>query len=61
MAPELTCDAQGWFWHPLSNDADMRLGLAPDASMADALAAVRARLTDMLATHAGRLDRFVCG
>ena len=61
VAPELTCDALGWFWHPLSNDPDMRLDLAPDASMADALAVVRGRLDDMLAAGSARLDRFVCG
>ncbi|MGH8514913.1 MAG: hypothetical protein ACREV8_13425, partial [Gammaproteobacteria bacterium] len=61
IAPELTCDAQGWFWHPLSNDPDMRLGLPAEASMADALSAVRVRLTDILATGSARLDRFVCG
>ena len=61
LAPELTCDAQGWFWHPLSNDADMRLELPPDAPMADALAAVRERLDDILAAGPARLDRFVCG
>ncbi len=61
VAPELTCDAQGWFWHPVSNDPDMRLDLPPDASMADALANVRSRLDAMLSTQAARLDRFVCG
>lgn len=61
LAPELTCDAQGWFWHPLSNDADMRLALPPDASMAEALAAVRERLDAILAAGPARLDRFVCG
>ncbi len=61
VAPELTCDAQGWFWHPLSNDADMRLDLPPDASMAEALVAVRHRLSEMLSTRSARLDRFVCG
>jgi hypothetical protein len=61
VAPELTCDAQGWFWHPLSNDADMRLDLPADAPMADALAAVRERLDDILASGPARLDRFVCG
>ncbi len=61
IAPELTCDAQGWFWHPMSNDPDMRLDLAPDASMVDALAAVRGRLDEMISTRAARLDRFVCG
>ena len=61
LAPELTCDAQGWFWHPLSNDADMRLDLPPDAPMAEALAAVRERLDDILAAGPARLDRFVCG
>jgi pyruvate-formate lyase-activating enzyme len=61
IAPELTCDAQGWFWHPLSNDADMRLDLPPDAPMADALAAVRERLEEILASGPARLDRFVCG
>lgn len=61
IAPELTCDAEGWFWHPLSNDPDMRLALPPDASMAEALATVRARLEEMVATQSARLDRFVCG
>ena len=61
IAPELTCDAQGWFWHPLSNDPDMRLDLPPDASLADALVSVRERLLGMISTHAARLDRFVCG
>lgn len=61
VAPELTCDAQGWFWHPLSNDLDMRLDLPADAPMADALAAVRERLTGFMASRTARLDRFVCG
>ncbi len=61
VAPELTCDAQGWFWHPLSNDPDMRLDLPPDASMADALSAVRRRLDEMISTRSAMLDRFVCG
>ncbi len=61
IAPELTCDAQGWFWHPLSNDPDMRLDLAADASMTEALDAVRGRLREMLSTRSARLDRFVCG
>jgi len=61
VAPELTCDAQGWFWHPLSNDPDMRLGLPAEAPMADALVAVRERLTEMIASRSSRLDRFVCG
>jgi pyruvate-formate lyase-activating enzyme len=61
VAPELTCDAQGWFWHPLSNDPDMRLDLPADAPMADALIAVRDRLIEMATTRTGRLDRFVCG
>jgi len=61
IAPELTCDAQGWFWHPLSNDPDMRLDLPPDASLADALVSVHERLLGMISTHAARLDRFVCG
>jgi len=61
VAPELTCDAQGWFWHPLSNDADMRLDLPPDASLSDALAAIRERLDEILASGTARLDRFVCG
>lgn len=61
IAPELTCDAQGWFWHPLSNDPDMRLDLPPDASIAAALVAIRGRLEDMLSTRSARLDRFVCG
>jgi pyruvate-formate lyase-activating enzyme len=61
IAPELTCDAQGWFWHPLSNDPDMRLDIPAEAPMADALAAVRVRLTDMFAAGSARLDHFVCG
>lgn len=61
IAPELTCDAQGWFWHPLSNDPDMRLDLPADASMAEALATIRERLREMLSTRSARLDRFVCG
>ena len=61
LAPELTCDAQGWFWHPLSNDPDMRLNLPPEATLAEALAAVRERLDDILAAGPARLDRFVCG
>jgi hypothetical protein len=61
VAPELTCDAQGWFWHPLSNDADMRLDVSPDAPVADALAAVRERLDEILVAGPARLDRFVCG
>ena len=61
VAPELTCDGQGWFWHPLSNDADMRLDVAPGAPMADALLAVRARLAEMVASGSSHLDRFVCG
>jgi pyruvate-formate lyase-activating enzyme len=61
IAPELTCDAQGWFWHPLSNDPDMRLGLPADASVTAALAVVRARLASILADDAARLERFVCG
>ena len=61
VAPELTCDEQGWFWHPVSNDADMRLDLPADATVAAALIAVRARLTDMIAMRAGQFDRFVCG
>ncbi len=61
LVPELTCDARGWFWHPLSNDDDMRLRLPPDASLADALAEVRARLDTLAAERSLRLDRFVCG
>ncbi len=61
VAPELTCDAQGWFWHPVSNDPDMRLPLTADAPLADALLAVRARLEALIATRAVRLDRFTCG
>ncbi len=61
IAPELTCDAQGWFWHPISNDPDMRLDLPTDAPLAAAMTVVRERLGEMLATRSGRLDRFVCG
>ena len=61
VAPELTCDAEGWFWHPVSNDPDMRLPVAANASLADALVAVRARLEAMVATRSVQLDRFTCG
>jgi len=61
VAPELTADSEGWFWHPLSNDADMRLDLPSDSSVTQALAAVRLRLTEMIAAESGRFDRFVCG
>jgi organic radical activating enzyme len=61
VAPELTCDALGWFWHPLSNDPDMRLEVEPGAGLAEAMAAVHGRLETMLASRAARLDRFVCG
>ncbi len=61
VAPELTADSEGWFWHPLSNDADMRLVLPSDSSVTQALVAVRLRLTEMLAAESGRFDRFVCG
>lgn len=60
LAPELTADAQGFFWHPLSNDPDMRLALAADASLADAMAAVRQRLHQFVADRTA-LRRFVCG
>ena len=61
IVPELTCDALGWFWHPLSNDPDMRLPVPSDAPLDDALSAVRARLETMAAERSFRLDRFVCG
>lgn len=61
VAPELTCDAQGWFWHPVSNDPDMRLPIATNAPLAEALVAVRSRLEALIATRAVRLDRFTCG
>jgi pyruvate-formate lyase-activating enzyme len=61
VAPELTCDAEGWFWHPLSNDSDMRLPVAPDASLSVALAAVRSRLETLVATGSVQFDRFTCG
>lgn len=61
IAPELTLDANGWSWHPLSNDPDMRLTTPADATVPEALDEVRARLTDMLASRSARLDRFVCG
>jgi pyruvate-formate lyase-activating enzyme len=61
VVPELTCDAQGWLWHPLSNDPDMRLPVPPDAALEDALVAVRARLEAMVADRSVRLDRFTCG
>jgi pyruvate-formate lyase-activating enzyme len=61
VAPEPTCDAQGWSWHPLSNDPDMRLSLPPEASLDEALAVIRARLSEMVSTGSARLDRFVCG
>jgi organic radical activating enzyme len=61
VAPELTCDALGWLWHPVSNDPDMRLGLDAGVGVGTALAAIRTRLESMLATRSARLDRFVCG
>jgi pyruvate-formate lyase-activating enzyme len=61
VAPELTCDAQGWLWHPLSNDPDMRLPVPPDASLEHALAAVRDRLEALVAERSIHLDRFTCG
>jgi hypothetical protein len=61
IAPELTLDADGWSWHPLSNDPDMRLATAAEATVPEALGEVRLRLTDMLAGRSARLDRFVCG
>lgn len=61
VAPEITCDAQGWFWHPISNDPDMRIGVPPDATLAIALRAVHTRLAALLEGDAARLDRFVCG
>jgi pyruvate-formate lyase-activating enzyme len=61
VAPELTCDAQGWFWHPISNDPDMRLPVEAEASVADALVSVRARLETVIATRSVQLDRFICG
>lgn len=61
VAPELTCDAEGWFWHPVSNDPDMRLPVVANAPLADALVAVRGRLEALIATRAVRLDRFTCG
>ncbi len=61
VAPEPTYDALGWFWHPISNDADMRLPTPVDASLATALDSVRGRLVDLVAGRAARLDRFVCG
>jgi pyruvate-formate lyase-activating enzyme len=61
VAPELTCDALGWFWHPVSNDPDMRLPVAADAAVAAALVAVRARLEAIIATRSVQLDRFTCG
>lgn len=61
IAPELTLDADGWSWHPLSNDPDMRLATAADATVPEALGEVRVRLIDMLAGRSARLDRFVCG
>jgi len=61
VAPELTYDAQGWFWHPISNDPDMRLDLPPDTGLDGALQAVRSRLEAYTTARSGRLDRFVCG
>ena len=61
VAPELTCDADGWFWHPVSNDPDMRLSIPASAPLADAMVAIRARLEDLIATRSARLDRFTCG
>ena len=61
VAPELTNDADGWSWHPISNDPDMRLPAAVDATLAEAMAVVRTRLVDLVAGRAARLDRFVCG
>jgi pyruvate-formate lyase-activating enzyme len=61
VAPEVTCDAEGWFWHPISNDPDMRLPVASNAPLAEALVAVRARLEALIAARSVRLDRFVCG
>lgn len=61
IAPELTLDADGWSWHPLSNDPDMRLTTPAEATVPDALVEVRARLTSLLAGRSARLDRFVCG
>ncbi|MFP5342154.1 MAG: radical SAM protein [Candidatus Limnocylindria bacterium] len=61
IAPELTLDADGWSWHPLSNDPDMRLQAGPHATVGEALTEVRHRLTDLLAGRSARLDRFVCG
>lgn len=60
LAPELTADAQGFFWHPLSNDPDMRLAIDADADLATAMAAVRARLSRFIADRT-TLRRFVCG
>jgi uncharacterized Fe-S cluster-containing radical SAM superfamily protein len=61
VAPELTCDADGWFWHPVSNDPDMRLPIPPSAPLADAMIAIRARLEALVATRSAHLDRFTCG
>jgi len=61
VAPELTCDADGWFWHPVSNDPDMRLSIPASAPLADAMVAIRARLEDLIAMRSARLDRFTCG
>lgn len=61
IAPELTCDAQGWFWHPISNDPDMRLDLPASSSLGQAMVTVRERLTAMIAAGSAPVDRFVCG
>ena len=61
VAPDLTCDAEGWFWHPVSNDPDMRLPVATNAPLADAMVAVRARLESVISTRSVQLDRFTCG
>lgn len=60
LAPELTADAQGFFWHPLSNEPDMRIRVPADADLATARAAVRQRLEQLVAQRSV-LRRFVCG
>jgi hypothetical protein len=39
----------------------MRLPVEAEASVADALVSVRARLETVIATRSVQLDRFICG
>ncbi|CAN5262384.1 hypothetical protein BH18CHL2_BH18CHL2_03590 [soil metagenome] len=61
LAPDLTCDADGFFWHPLSGDADMRLPVPYDAGVGEALAAVRGELERRQRERGAAVGRFVCG